>query len=275
MLLFNEGTIIRASVQLSSSSDTSGIDDLRQGVEIRTLKHAFSTGQPKLWSGDISHEISVEAIGQDKTFGTLSLFVDVSKFNAKEFLEQRSLIYPITFDEISFEDGKTENGIIEPLVIRACASRLSIESPYVAHSVKGELLDGNYDFYLKTNRVTDIVDTKEQSSGELSFIDGVQVFGTVTTASVLLNGYTNTNVSYVRKYDDTKSISFVSSSTSSSIQHYSPKVLNNRIITSDGNVDNGIIDGDSKFTSMGHLYTIDSYNTCGTDSIAFINLGAR
>jgi len=55
---FNDQQVYPVDTQFSSSNppmDTTSIDNFRQGIEIKSMKHLIGSSQVKLWGGSYDH----------------------------------------------------------------------------------------------------------------------------------------------------------------------------------------------------------------------------
>lgn len=129
---------------VATGIDTKAIDPFRQGVEITDNRYRFEGMSPKLWAGNLEHEVEVITYGQgnsfvDRTFTTL--FNDEKTDYLTTFIadgENISLDFPIELNGMA----EATEGTIEPLTIPY--KKASTESPnYLARSVKGALDEGN------------------------------------------------------------------------------------------------------------------------------------
>lgn len=135
--------------QTGNGINTSGIDDLRQGVEIRTLKHVFGSNQPKIWSGNIHHYTRVTTYGQFRSWTEYqnSITYDdlVIPFSATLYIESQknginTYPYPIYFNN---GPQQSEEAAVEPLTHPFRLENSYIEGAYPARRPKGNIEDGN------------------------------------------------------------------------------------------------------------------------------------
>jgi len=173
---FIEAPFVRASTAASGGMDTSAVDHLRQGNEIKTAKHLFGSF-PKIRGGGIDGGFGDVTYGQPKTFFDETPFEDLEKFDAVKFLlsDGNSSIFPLIVGNVALKDPEQLDGAIEPLTIRARASLNSIDSPFEAHGVYGGLMDGNEDVLKRSDRVTQFVDLRPPPVVE-PFLDSAETF---------------------------------------------------------------------------------------------------
>src|SRR3990167_9320690 len=145
---FIESRLIRYVTQSSVGIDTTQIDDLRQGVEIRTDKHRFVTGQPKIWSGRIDHVNEETTFGQKRLANSDNVFIDLDKFDGALFIKSggRSML-PMLVDDAASIDSDIHDGVLEPLTIRRRASFETIDFPGDPHEIKASFTAGNNDIF--------------------------------------------------------------------------------------------------------------------------------
>jgi hypothetical protein len=147
----DKGQSLAAAIynQSGSGMDTSGIDDVRQGVEIRTLKHVFGSNQPKIWSGNIHHFTRVTTYGQFRSWteyqNDISYYDNVIPFNPILYIKSQNNgvdTYPYP---IYFNDGpqQSEEVGVEPLTHPFRLASSVIEGAFPAHRPKGNIEDGN------------------------------------------------------------------------------------------------------------------------------------
>lgn len=133
--------------------DTSSIDGFRQGVEITHSKF-YGTGIVKIHAGNPGHVMFRSTYGDSRFLEPsrrAAWFSDLDKFDSKHFVEAQEHVSYLESDMFSFPlivDNRerwvdsTYDGVIEPLDIRSAAGLYSIDVPFIAHSIKGELMKG-------------------------------------------------------------------------------------------------------------------------------------
>jgi hypothetical protein len=164
--------------------DTSGWDLYRQGVEISNNKFRFLGSQPKLWSGNTDGSTDIVTYGQalgsidENTTNLGSKFLDIPRFNPVAYIELgQDYPAPILFNE---GPSQKEEAVIEPLTI---PFRLPTnEGPFYAHSVRGEMEDGNsFDSHITraTNRFEQFIELHPPMNIRFFLDEGGDYFGTV------------------------------------------------------------------------------------------------
>lgn len=131
--------------------DTSSIDAYRQGVEI-THSKLFGAGIVKIHAGEPGHVMFRSTYGDSRFLEPsrrTKWFSDLDKFDSKHFIEAQEHVSYLDSDMFSFPlivDNRerwvdsTYDGIIEPLDVRSVAGVYSIDVPFIAHSIKGEVM---------------------------------------------------------------------------------------------------------------------------------------
>lgn len=163
-----------------------------QGVEIRTFRQAYSGMMPKLrpinknilivggrridnlpnFDESLTTEIATEKIeefpnfemenlslGVQKEFKSNTVFEDATRFDPVSYIGDkfREQIYPQVLFNLSANDTDSYDGVIEPLTIRARASRNSIEVPWFSHDVRGAVSNAAEDIRRRGNLIVDFV----------------------------------------------------------------------------------------------------------------------
>lgn len=154
---FDEGPRLPSSKATSSASssgsiDTTAIDHYTQGIEVTTYAR-WSAGLVKAWAGEIGHVVRPAVFGQDKYTFPDPAFADVDRFDARAYvaaqgpssspLWQPTFTYPVVVGDNDQAENHNDNGVIEPLTIRAAAGFFSTEAPFLAHDVRGGIMAGN------------------------------------------------------------------------------------------------------------------------------------
>lgn len=129
--------------------NTLAINPYRQGVEIKTFGHLFSSTQPKIWTGETTVSGTVSHNLNDRTLGQIQSFVDfydnkvardVGKFNPVEYIANVPDDYP--FPSI-FNDGPQQQQEAAMEIFTIPMRKDSNEGPYYARAVRGNLDEGN------------------------------------------------------------------------------------------------------------------------------------
>lgn len=99
------------------------------------------------------------SIGMPKDFKDDTIFEDMARFNPVSFIEDEgsTLIYPQVLWNLSAKDIDSYDGVIEPLTIRARASRNSVDWPYDPHDIRGAVSNASEDVRRRCNMIVDFV----------------------------------------------------------------------------------------------------------------------
>ena len=99
------------------------------------------------------------SLGMPKEFRDDTIFEDAQRFNPVTFIQDEgsTLIYPQVLWNLSAKDIDSYDGVIEPLTIRARASRNSIDMPYESHDVRGAVSNAAEDVRRRGNMIVDYV----------------------------------------------------------------------------------------------------------------------
>ncbi len=99
------------------------------------------------------------SLGTPKDFKDETIFEDMARFDPVSFIkdEGSTLIYPQVLWNLSARDTDSYDGVIEPLTIRARASRNSIDWPYEPHDIRGALSNAAEDVRRRGNLIVDYV----------------------------------------------------------------------------------------------------------------------
>jgi len=195
--------------QTGSSMDTSGIDHIRQGVEMRTMKHWLGSNQPKIWTGNINHITRLHTYGQARSWteydNSITWDDSAIKFDPKKYITDVSS-YP---SPVSFNGGPmdAEEAIIEPLTILYRLDASMAEGSYPVHSPKGNFEDGNAinDNQPSNNRILQFIEYEAPLTAAPFLDSGQQYIGAGTLANcIIIEGH----VIYVSRqgdpFDDTQ-----------------------------------------------------------------------
>jgi len=245
-----------------TSSDTSAIDQYRQGVELTTDRHYYG-GIVKIHAGYPGHQIPTVNFGQRriKTDQTTQ-FKETDVFTTFSFIKKSEqyavssevLAYsgsdPIVFTRTDAITSLNYDGVIEPLVIRRNIPGFKTEPFIFSHLVKGDFSAGNCDLALSSERVGQIYDPL--AYGSVRYLDGK--FYSLGGGG----GYLSASV--------------VTSSFRNDVQHYNANLYTDNfdsglkyalyVMTSS---DDSLIPYNQKSSGAGFVYG----NQHGTDSIAF------
>jgi len=163
-----------------------------QGVEMKTFEQVYRGMMPKirplnspimtidgkridnlkLFDENLSTDVGTKKIeqfpnfemenlsfGMPKDFKDDTIFEDMANFNPVSFIQDEgsTLIYPQVLWNLSANDTDSYDGVIEPLTIRARASRNSIDWPYDPHDVRGAVSNAAEDVRRRGNMIVDYV----------------------------------------------------------------------------------------------------------------------
>jgi hypothetical protein len=163
-----------------------------QGVEMKTFEQVYRGMMPKirplnspimtidgkridnlkLFDENLSTDVGTKKIeqfpnfemenlsfGMPKDFKDDTIFEDMANFNPVSFIQDEgsTLIYPQVLWNLSAKDTDSYDGVIEPLTIRARASRNSIDWPYDPHDVRGAVSNAAEDVRRRGNMIVDYV----------------------------------------------------------------------------------------------------------------------
>ncbi len=195
---------------LSGGIGTSGYDQYRQGVSVRTQRELYSGMSPKMfpsWQETPNGEQGSTVFGQPRPFKPNVPYQDLSKFNPVEFVQfaggfDKSQIYPQILWNASLTDPYQLDGAIEPLTIRNAVTLMLVEGTPPAHRISAELLDGNADERGKTSQVVQVYDYRSPLVVK-PFIDYPEYFGQTALTSIPLPGVISMNEQVLRPFVDT------------------------------------------------------------------------
>jgi hypothetical protein len=99
------------------------------------------------------------SLGMPKEFRDDTIFEDMQRFDPVTYIQDdgSTLVYPQVLSNLSANDIDSYDGVIEPLTIRARASRNSIDMPYESHGVRGALSNAAEDVRRRGNLIVDYV----------------------------------------------------------------------------------------------------------------------
>lgn len=250
---------IEASIK-TVGMDTTSIDQFRQGIEINQRKFAYSSTQPKLWSGNTLGETSIQTYGQncgsieENSDGLNSKFLDREQFSPVSFIKMGSN-YP---SNIKVEDKYTKNeAVLEPLTIKR-NNRIS-DDPSEIHRIKGNFENAGF---LERDNIADPVVLeyeKIQFSGISAFNDcGNKNIDTKTTE--IIGGF-STKKSL--PFDDTLPFSKEKSINSTNDN------LKNGSLISIVLGEESMVSDNKKCSPKGYDHYGNNIEKYGTDSITF------
>tara|TARA_B100000214_G_C23944418_1_gene617293 strand:+ start:42 stop:902 length:861 start_codon:yes stop_codon:yes gene_type:complete len=140
-----------------TGSEASGnIDKYKQGVSVKTTTQALkkltplisSTGFPNNVRSPIDHSVDRTTYGYLQFFTDTDNDIDVSPYDdiatlrdPVKFLQDEGITaYPQVMLSPNWMDPGMMNGIIEPLTVRGTLPGASIDSPFVAHTIRSSLM---------------------------------------------------------------------------------------------------------------------------------------
>jgi hypothetical protein len=200
---------IVASMINTSSIDTSQIATYKQGVELRHQSD-WDAGVCKIHAGEPGHVIPKRTFGQGITYReNIAEFEDVAPFDPTQYIAlQSSDVYdPANLSPTKFaawpvvlpdNDGAPDDfdGVIEPLSIRNVASFSSIDSPFEAHAVYGEVCGGTANIRKATPQILSL-DYFNPHPTPISFIDTADNLG-----NTVIVGYVNDDQTSLLPFTD-------------------------------------------------------------------------
>ena len=211
----NKNEVIASALysQSGSSMDTTGIDDLRQGVEIRTLKHVFGSNQPKIWSGNIHHFTRVTTYGQFRSWteyqNSISYSDNVVPFDPILYIKSQNngmdtYPYPIYFNN---GPQQSEEVGVEPLTHPFRLANSVIEGAYPIHRPKGNIEDGNPTQAIpqSNNRILQFIEYETPLTSDPFLDSGQQYIGSgAIEDSIIIDGYVLFTQRLGDPFNDTK-----------------------------------------------------------------------
>ena len=193
--------------QTGSSMDTSGIDHLRQGVEMRTLKHWLGSNQPKIWAGNMEHVVQIHTYGQPRAwveFDKTTQWQDNQiEFSPLLFITDNSTYpYPIVFNGGPMDE---EAAVIEPLTIPYRSGKSYIEGAHPVHRIKGNLEDGNPSSEIpqSNNKISQFIEYGIPVTTDYFLDGGQQYIGAGTLEDcIIIEGYSAFNTLTSAPFND-------------------------------------------------------------------------
>jgi hypothetical protein len=157
---------LSARVSGSNGIDTRLIDPIRQGIHTNI----------KTFGENLTHRISDhgfsvfqrEYISEQRIFGQPKLFKDekipfddsTGRWDPVNYLTgSEDSMYPVVLFDPAWKDPDQMDGVIEPLSIRTIGTQFrAAEVPFVANSIKGDLIDGNSNRLKGTDQILQFID---------------------------------------------------------------------------------------------------------------------
>jgi len=164
--------IYDAATKSLMKMDTTSVDPFRQGVSVTTNKYKNESLLYKLSSNNQrnvnypDHFVAQREFGQPFGFDGDVPFNDVEgrfstyDLTTMEILDTNTVQYPVIYDN-NIVEPKRENGVLEPLAIRETVFNNSVDSPFQAHRISGELCGGNSNPEFGTIFITNDIKRKE------------------------------------------------------------------------------------------------------------------
>ena len=144
------------TVITGSTAASVDIDQYKQGVSVKTTSQAMkkltpllsSTGFPNNVRSPIDHSIDQTTYGFLQFFTDTDNDIDISPYDdiatlrdPVKFLQDDGITaYPQVMLSPNWMDPGMMNGIIEPLTVRGTLPGASIDSPFVAHTIRSALM---------------------------------------------------------------------------------------------------------------------------------------
>ena len=195
----------------SGGMNTSAIDGLRQGVEIRTNKHLFKSNQPKMWSGNFKHDTRITTFGQFRSWSEyqndISYYDNVIPFDPVLYLKSQkngmdTYPYPIYFNN---GPQQGEEAVIEALTKPFRLLQSMAEGAYPIHRPKGNLEDGNPDTNLPqgNSRVVQFIPYVSQLIADPFLESGQKYIGDGTIENmIIVEGYVDFVRTIIEPFND-------------------------------------------------------------------------
>lgn len=173
-------------ISATAGYNTSEIDQFRQGVEIRNSRDRYN-GIFKISAGTEDHVIEESVFGQVFPFEEGLPFEEKDRLTQCIILSGSNNIGQSELDS-NFLDDSQLNGTLEPLNIRDVATFSSIESPFVAHSIKGHLQEGNeQNLFGGSDTIIQFVEIKTASISD-PYLDSSELFVSGSAVSISTPG---------------------------------------------------------------------------------------
>lgn len=194
----------KAVMTVSPHTDTREVDNFRQGVELKTVKHVYGSTQPKMMGGEpslfgvVSHEQNVNSPGQATSFTDFYAdheFVDLSLFKVDDYMALGA-----DYDLPLWLNGGPqyqEEAILEPLTITFRLN--SIEGVDPTRTVKGSIEETD----LEGNIIEQFIDTEWPTVTRPWLDFGETQFGDLMTGSVTFPGYIPSEQQLLAAFSDT------------------------------------------------------------------------
>lgn len=179
-------------------TDTSGFNQFRQGVELRTVGQLYGSNQPKLWAGTVDfygrvkHEQDISTFGQAVSFVEFYNSItqeDLPRFNAVDYMVLGA-DYPLPL-WLNNGPQQEQEAIIEPLPL---PYRLpSIEGATPVRGVRGSLDSTNLQILPGASTLM---------FGQPFLDQGRDLIGESIEGSIVVPGYASSEYSNSEPFDD-------------------------------------------------------------------------
>ena len=157
-------TIGSLPVLTSNGMDGETLEEIH-AIEVRDF------GQPKLF---VDHE-PFEDMASMKIHTRISSDITSAYGGAIAYLnDTNQQLYPVILSNVSMKYPDQMDGVIEPFPIREVISNRSAETPFVAHRVRADILDGNIEESYGSDRVTQIMSVTASQQID-PFIDSAEI----------------------------------------------------------------------------------------------------
>lgn len=260
----------QSSIVQNERMSTVEIDQYRQGVEITSEAYRHLGAGPKIWAGNIHGYTQIRTHGQAVSFVEYEnsrVWEEFPRFNPVSYV-QLGENYP---RPIVFNEGPQQNkeATIQPLTIPFRDGLETNEFEY-AHSVRGNVEDGNPDFRIlngSNSRISQFIDMNESDDFEPFLDGGVMYYGASPVDGIVTPGYfSDGNGGVITPYDDVGNERILNEISTSN-----PTFLTVLRLTSSFNLDDDIR-GQFGYKSAAAGYDVygPGQSKYGTDSVAFI-----
>lgn len=163
-----------------------------QGVSAKNKTPSGNRVLPLMGTGLNDNAVAVLNFGQPQEFKSNESFEDIASFSKSEirpdntadtaaidFIESGdNQTYALNLINNAHDDPSQFNGVIEGMTIRDVLSHVSTESPFIARSTKGAVMDGNIDSHGRSSSVQNLYPLTS-SSGVDVFLDGGERIGDI------------------------------------------------------------------------------------------------
>lgn len=236
--------------------DTREIDAYRQGVEITQFKH-FDAGMVKIHAGEQGHVLRVNRGGMDRNYHTYDAYVEIARIDPVVHLTTGGTV--IDNDML---DGKTLDGVLEPLTIRAVAGFFSTDGKFAAHGFYGSISGGSEDNEKSAAQIVNLYEF-DVSSRVTRYLDMVSSVGDIATS----HAHDHNPVTIKPFVDRSDILEDATMSTHLSAMTYAGTGIAAALRLMSGSRDMGHIAPREISATCG--WTYDNVGGVGTDSIAF------